>query len=93
MPGGGDLMIRTYTEQRQDNEKWVTVQIEDTGTGIPEGAAEKIFEPFFTTKHAGAGYGLGLPTVKNIIDMHGGKINISNRTGGNGTVVIVSFKA
>jgi signal transduction histidine kinase len=93
MPGGGDLMIRTYTEQRQDYEKWVTVQIEDTGTGIPEGAAEKIFEPFFTTKHAGTGYGLGLPTVKNIIEMHGGKISISNRTGGNGAVVIVSFKA
>ena len=93
MPGGGDLMIRTYTEQRRDYEKWVTVQIEDTGTGIPEGAAEKIFEPFFTTKHAGAGYGLGLPTVKNIIEMHGGKINISNKTAGNGAVAIISLKA
>ncbi len=93
MPGGGKLTIRTYAEQRPDNEKWVTVQIEDTGSGIPEDAAEKIFEPFFTTKHKGTGYGLGLPTVKNIIEMHGGKINISNRTGGKGTVVIISFKA
>ncbi|MGD0077285.1 MAG: ATP-binding protein [Sedimentisphaerales bacterium] len=93
MPGGGDIMIRTYTDQRQDNEKWVTVQIEDTGTGIPEGAAEKIFEPFFTTKHSKGGHGLGLPMVKNIIEMHGGKISISNRTSVNGTVVIISFKA
>ncbi|MGA2322816.1 MAG: ATP-binding protein [Sedimentisphaerales bacterium] len=93
MPGGGDIIIRTYAEQPQDHEKRVIVQIEDTGTGIPEGAAEKIFEPFFTTKHSRGGHGLGLPMVKNIIEMHGGKINISNRTGGKGTVVIVSFKA
>lgn len=92
MPGGGDIMIKTYTEQRQDHEKWVTVQIEDTGTGIPEGIIENIFEPFFTTKHAGVGYGLGLPTVKNIIEMHGGKISISNKKDGNGTIAIVSFK-
>ena len=93
MPGGGDIIIRTYAEQTQDHEKRVIVQIEDTGTGIPEGVAEKIFEPFFTTKHSKGGHGLGLPMVKNIIDMHGGKISISNRTGGNGAVVIVSFKA
>jgi signal transduction histidine kinase len=93
MPSGGEIMIRTSAEQRPDHEKWVTVQIEDTGTGIPEGVTGKIFEPFFTTKQYRGGHGLGLPTVKNIIDMHGGKISISNRTGGNGAVVIISFKA
>ena len=87
MPGGGEIMIRTYAEQRQDNEKWVTVQIEDTGTGIPEDIIENIFEPFFTTKRAKGGYGLGLATVKNIIDMHGGKINIANKKDGNGVIV------
>ena len=93
MPGGGELMIRTYAEQRQENEKRVTVQIEDTGTGFPEGIIENVFEPFFTTRRARGGYGLGLPTVKNIIEMHGGKINISNRKDRNGAIVIISFKA
>ncbi|MGA1978943.1 MAG: ATP-binding protein [Sedimentisphaerales bacterium] len=93
MPGGGDLMIRTYAEQRQEHEKWVTVQIEDTGTGFPEGIMENIFEPYSTTKRAKGGYGLGLATVKNIMEMHGGKINISNKKDGAGVIVLVSFKA
>lgn len=92
MPSGGNLTIRTYTEEPRENEKWVTIQIEDSGTGIPEGILKNIYEPFVTTKHARGGYGLGLLTVKNIIDMHGGKISISNKKNGDGVIVIISFK-
>jgi signal transduction histidine kinase len=93
MPAGGDIMIKTYAQQRQENERWVTVQIEDTGKGIPEDIAENIFEPFFTTKRDRGGHGLGLPVVNNIVEMHGGKINISNKEDANGVIVIISFKA
>ncbi len=93
MPGGGDIMIRTYAQQQQEHERWVTVQIEDTGTGIPEDITENIFEPFFTTKRDRGGHGLGLLVVNNIIEMHGGKINISNKKDGDGVIVIISFKA
>jgi signal transduction histidine kinase len=92
MAAGGDITIRTYT-QKQEDERWVTVQIEDTGVGIPEGIAGNIFEPFFTTKHDKGGHGLGLSVVNNIIEMHGGKINISNRKDANGVNVVISFKA
>jgi signal transduction histidine kinase len=91
MPGGGNLTIRTYIEQ-QENVKWVAAQIEDTGTGIPEAILENIFEPFFTTKRVIGGSGLGLTIVKNIIDMHGGKINISNKKNGHGVSIMVLFK-
>ena len=46
---------------------WVLVEVEDTGTGIPEQIREKIFEPFFSTKDVGKGTGLGLSTVYGIV--------------------------
>jgi signal transduction histidine kinase len=49
------------------------VDIVDNGPGIAPGAEAEIFEPFFTTKSSG-GTGLGLPTAKRIIDVHGGDL-------------------
>ena len=49
---------------------------------------EKIWDPFFTTKEMGTGLGLGM--VKNIIESHGGNIQIANRTQG-GTRVTVEL--
>lgn len=91
MPDGGNLTITTYTAQPQEDTKWVATRIDDTGPGIPEDILENIFEPFFTTKAAGGGSGMGLATVKNIIEMHGGKINISNRKNGHGASAVVLF--
>ncbi len=50
------------------------VVIEDEGPGIPADVRTRIFEPFFTTKTRGTG--LGLPTAKRIIDLHGGSIEV-----------------
>ena len=44
--------------------------------GIAEEKLPRIFEPFFTTKPTGVGTGLGLPVTKQIIDLHGGTIDI-----------------
>ncbi len=54
----------------------ITVSIEDTGKGIPEDLHFKIFEPFFTTKKAGAGTGMGLAAVQDIVNMYAGTIRI-----------------
>jgi histidine kinase len=56
--------------------KWVVIEIEDTGTGIPPGIADKIFDPFFTTKAAGKGTGLGLSIGFRIIKDYGGTITL-----------------
>lgn len=72
-------------------DKIVTVEVRDTGSGIPEDKLDKIFDPFFTTKSAGNGTGLGLMVVKKIIDLHEGKIGIANAVGG-GAQVTVSLK-
>ena len=77
MQGQGEIVLRTY---RQDS--WVTVEIKDTGPGIPLDIQAKIFDPFFTTKAPGEGTGLGLNISHNIIvQKHNGKINVTSKPG------------
>jgi signal transduction histidine kinase len=72
MPDGGRIQI-----ELSSSDNIVSVHFDDEGPGIPEDNLEKIWDPFFTTKEKGSGLGLGI--VKNIIEAHGGSIQISNR--------------
>jgi len=72
MPDGGTVSIEILS-----NDHTVTIFFEDEGLGIPEDLMEQIWNPFFTTKEKGTGLGLGI--VKNIIEGHGGSIQIHNR--------------
>ena len=60
---------------RKENER-VEIIISDTGSGIEKDILDKIFEPLFSTK--GFGVGLGMPTVKQIMEQHGGGIEINS---------------
>jgi len=55
------------------------VDIDDSGPGIPPDVFKRIFEPLFSTK--GFGVGLGLPTVKQIMEHHGGGIELISEPG------------
>ena len=91
MSEGGVLLIRTRANQREIGFAEVVVDVEDTGPGIPAESLEKVFDPFFTRKPKGKGTGLGLTVARRIIDMHKGKIAISNRPEG-GTRATITFK-
>jgi len=62
------------------------VEVSDEGPGIGRDVLEKIFTPFFTTKARGTG--LGLPTVKRLVEAHGGSVTIECPPQGGTTVAI-----
>jgi signal transduction histidine kinase len=79
MSAGGVLTVRAYlTTLRGDAA--VTVEVEDTGSGIPAETLRNIFNPFFTTKEGGTG--LGLPISHRIVEQHRGLIEVKNRAKG-----------
>jgi signal transduction histidine kinase len=71
MPGGGTINVEISAD-----ENIVTINFDDEGRGIDDAVMGKIWDPFFTTKEMGTGLGLGI--VKNIIESHGGSIQILN---------------
>ena len=80
MSDGGTLTISTELEKANHIE-YVSVNVQDTGEGIPADKLPLVFEPFFTTKKIGQGTGLGLPICKKIVEEHGGFIKAKNGTG------------
>ncbi len=76
MPKGGKMTIQTLA---RDN--YISLIIEDTGTGMSEEIIKQIFTPFFTTKDVGQGTGLGLSVVHGIVTAHGGSIKVESKVG------------
>ena len=72
----GKIHVRTFGVDDQ-----VYVEVEDNGAGIPAETIKKIFDPFFTTKDPGTGTGLGLSVSQNIIQQHGGVIEVKSTVG------------
>lgn len=73
---GGHLNIKIEPDE---NNRFVRIDISDTGNGIPEESLSKIFEPYFSTKETGTG--LGLAIVQKIVEMHNGTIEVDSRPG------------
>ncbi|NTV12320.1 MAG: response regulator [Desulfobulbaceae bacterium] len=84
-----DTKGKITVSTRQEN-GWIFVSISDTGCGIPEEIRQKIFDPFFTTKEVGKGTGLGLAICQDIINKHGGKLELASEIG-RGTTFSVSI--
>jgi len=60
----------------------ITIEVADTGPGLPPALRARVFEPFFTTKPQGVGTGLGLSICHGVVAAHGGRIEIDDRPGG-----------
>lgn len=85
MSPGGHLHIQV-TQHRAGRGLEVQILIKNDGAPIPAEIVDKVFEPFFTTKSSGIG--LGLPSVKKIVEEHGGAIAIGSAPGEGTTVTI-----
>ena len=79
-PDDGQITIRAWPCPN-DGRSGVSVEVADTGAGIPPDALGQVFEPFYTTKPVGQGTGLGLAISRDIIRDHGGTIVAQSRPG------------
>ena len=81
MPKGGTITVRCGYRPGgiSAKEGSVTVEVEDTGIGVPSRDLETIFKPFYSTKQKGMGLGLSL--CKGIIEKHGGRIRVESQEG------------
>lgn len=102
MSTGGTIRVRTAIQAASGSrvghrksdlyrpgERIVRVQIDDSGPGIREEHLAKVFDPFFSTKPTGAGTGLGLSVSRQIVEMHGGSIEIGNHERGGARVTMI----
>jgi len=85
MEKGGTLTVRTDCQSPTD----ITIQVADTGKGIPEDVLPHIFEPFFSFKESKRSIGMGLSVVYGIVQSHAGSINVESKVGVGTTFTIV----
>lgn len=81
MPEGGSVTIRARPPRPDEEGCGPLLEIEDTGTGIPLDLQDRVFQPFFTTKTSGIGTGIGLASVKSLLEKTGGSIQFLSQDG------------
>jgi len=82
IPGEGQIWVETRVVQiprEETREKFVQIEVRDTGVGIPKENFERVFDPFFSTRPDGSG--LGLAISYQIIHEHGGFIDLESEVG------------
>jgi PAS domain S-box-containing protein len=84
----------TITVETRYEAPWILIRVRDTGVGIPEEDLPKVFLPFeqsrYAVSHAKEGAGLGLPLARELVQQHGGDIELESHVGV-GTTVTVRF--
>jgi PAS domain S-box-containing protein len=77
MPEGGVLRVQTERVRRDGD--WVRLTVQDSGTGMTDQVKAHLFDPFFSTKDHGTG--LGLAVVRQIVESHGGHVEVASEPG------------
>lgn len=89
MPQGGELLLRTAVSGDARTRE-ATLEVTDTGVGMAPDVLAQCFDIYYSTKRGGTG--LGLPTVRRIVEAHGGDISVQSDAG-RGTRFLLRFPA
>jgi signal transduction histidine kinase len=88
---GGQVGLSTKAEVSEGS-RWATLRVSDTGLGIPDEEQSHVFERFYrgtASRRMGTpGTGLGLSICKEILDRHGGRIELLSRVGEGSTFAL-----
>jgi signal transduction histidine kinase len=76
-----DAVVREVIVRATTTPGRVRVEVADTGAGIPTGVEQRIFEPYVRASARASGLGLGLATVKRLVETHGGKVGVRSQVG------------
>jgi signal transduction histidine kinase len=86
-PAGGRITIGL-----EDDTGWLRLIVRDTGIGIRQEDLPRVFEDFYRARnareHTKEGTGLGLPIVKQIVEAHGGRVEVESRQGAGSTFTV-----
>jgi signal transduction histidine kinase/ligand-binding sensor domain-containing protein/DNA-binding response OmpR family regulator len=90
--GSVSVELQEMEKQADTHHKWVTIQVKDSGIGIPKDKQDHIFDRFFQTNTSSAvlnqGSGIGLSITKEFVKMHGGAIAVESEPGQGSTFII-----
>ena len=76
-----DTSKKVLEIETKEEGEFVSVNVIDSGEGIPEEVIDNIFDPFYTTKSVGKGTGMGLDVVRQIVNQHLGSIKVESVPG------------
>ena len=81
-PDGGDIVVRVSQEQDAQG-AWAVVRVVDHGIGIPESEVPRVFGRYFRASNVGdiSGHGIGLAGARQIVEQHGGQIDVASQLG------------
>jgi nitrogen fixation/metabolism regulation signal transduction histidine kinase len=88
-PPDPQISVRTNTDTDPKGNRWVVIEVQDSGKGFTPQAQEKVREPFFTTRNVGLG--LGLTVTRKIVENHRGKMEIMNSKENSTGIVRISL--
>jgi signal transduction histidine kinase len=74
----GDAVVRRVTIRARQVSRDVQFEVSDTGPGISPELREKVFAPYVHGESTAAGFGLGLATVRRLVEAHGGEVSLES---------------
>ncbi len=88
MPGGGNITIELdlLDGLEEDQFYWIVIKFQDTGKGIPKEQLGQIFDFYYSTKSMGTG--LGLSVAQQIVEEHGGRIEVESEVSKGSTFLV-----
>jgi signal transduction histidine kinase len=91
-PAGGRVLL-TATAVPHDQDRWVKLEVDDEGPGIPADDLSRVFEPFYrvdpSRSRASGGTGMGLAVVRLLVQVHGGSVRAENRPEGGSRFIVL----